>query len=456
VPESNQTRVVSLPRAQGNLYPGGVRRGLLKELLDETAATRQGTGEGEKEPPFDFEKVQALMTANPHHSTCIHTKVSSTVGLGFETPADKNRRQQAMEAQMQPPPPPASPAGEEVEKASDPYEIARADEVLNPLCSVSWADVLHDVCEDYMVTGNGYIEVVRSGGTITGLHHIPANDLRVKVEAESYNSHYILRNSDTGIGSNTIGEQVFARFNDKDRVVSELDQDPDLVSEVIHLRRPSSMSRYYGSPDWIAAVPSIELVQMLMQFRYDFFLNRGVPEFFLFVTGQNLTEDEWEKIETAMQATIGLGQSHKSVALNIPNPDVNVVLERLGIEGKSDDTLADTKENLAMDIVTAHRVPPLLAGIQIPGKLGATNELPNALMAFQLLVIGPHQRIFHQTLGSTLGGEGGVGGLTMDDFTFRRITDEIDLGKMDTVARMRQSPMQANEEGRDLNDGVRD
>lgn len=282
------------------------------------------------------------------------------------------------------------------------------------------------------------------------------------VEDADYNFHYEILDDE---GSSTV--RRFARFADGEdfltRAASDLleftlpeAQDTNNVTEVIHLRQPTSLSRWYGFPDWLAAVPPIELAQMLLQWKYDFFLNRGVPEFMLFILGQKLKEDDWKKIEDALKANIGLGNAHKTLALNLTNPEIKIQIEKLGLESKGDDDFGKTKESLASSIVTAHRVPPLLAGIQIPGKLGATNELPNALMAFQILVIGPAQRLFQQTLGLTLGGDDGVEGLDVKDFAFQRITEQIDLGTADTIGRMRTPVAQATAEGRDPKDGLRD
>ena len=110
-----------------------------------------------------------------------------------------------------------------------------------------------------------------------------------------------------------------------------------------------------------------------------------------------------------------------------------------------------------MMIVSAHGVPPLLAGIQIPGKLGSTNELPNALMAFQALVIQQAQKVISSALINTLGNatlNGGLG-LGADNFRLRKITDVISLSKMDTVSRMRQTVPEAKSEGRDLEAGLK-
>jgi hypothetical protein len=437
----------------------------------EEAASRQGLALGDQPHPFDFAQVKSFLTGNEHHSACIHTKVASTVGLGFidsqeevviENPVAAATPPVGTDARTGLPAPEMLP----MPKTRKQYTDSKVDLAINPLCMISATDLLHDACEDFWQVGNGLIEVVRSrdSNEIVGLHHLPAEEATVFLEDTDYNFHYII-NSD---GDAT--ERRFARFGDWEDFESRASggdgagmftmpdgqTDAEFVSEVIHFRQPTSLSRWYGFPKWLAAVPPIELAQMLLQWKYDFFLNRGVPEFIFLLTGQKLKTSDWEKIESALKANIGLGNSHKSLALNIGNPEVKAQVEKLAAESKGDETFATTKESLALSIVTAHRVPPLLAGIQIPGKLGATNELPNALMAFQLLVIGQAQRIWQQTLATTLGAENGIDGLAPEDFAFTKITEEIDVSSMDTVARMRQSPMQAASEGRDLDDGTKE
>ena len=192
-----------------------------------------------------------------------------------------------------------------------------------------------------------------------------------------------------------------------------------------------------------------------MQYKYDYFLNRGVPEFMLFITGQKLSPDDWKKVENALKANIGLGNTHKSLALNLENAEINIQLEKLAMENTSDENFATTSDNIALRIVSTHRVPPLLAGILIPGKLGATNELPNALMGFQALNCGPAQRLFQQTLGRTLGSPEAGLKLTLTDFEFFTILDEVDIGLMQTTSQMRQTIPEAKAQGRDLGKGLK-
>ncbi len=441
----------------------------------------QGVNLGRKVHPFDMTAIKRLKHFNVHHSTCINTKVAATVGLGFVTDEDKEKRAKEEAERNAPPPapvavapgappappplPPAPPA-----KKENRIKNAKADKVLNPLCTVSFAELLNDVAEDYFQVGNGYIEVVHNNtnkrSEITGLHHIPAEMVFMHIEDQAYTHHYVIESTEASVSG---APRRFARFGDLDdflkRAGSSGSLSPfeipteinDTISEVIHFRQPTSSSRWYGMPNWLAAVPLIELVQCMIQQRFDFFLNRGVPEFMLFLLGTLLKKEDKKKLDDALKATIGLGNQHKSFYMNINDPDMKVQLEKLIAEGSKEDDFDKALLSMSLGTVSAHQVPPLLAGIVIPGKMGANNELPNALMAFQLLVAAQAQRQFVQVLGDSLGSDKAKGiELDPEDFEFNTIVDWINIGEMDTMSRMRQPVATAQAQGRQLSAGVKD
>lgn len=417
--------VAFLDRQGHLLYPrAGTKVSMLADLLkadtDVVSPSNQGVAVGRKPHPFDFGAARTFKLNSVQHSACIQASKQALVGLGFKS-----------------------------EKVED---------TLDALCENSWQDTLGDAAEDFLDTGNGYIEVVRTGDKITGLHHLPSNDVDIYIEDATYNRHYRIRSA-TGTGGGIIGGRVFARFGERDALRTRLQiAEDNTISEVIHFRQSTNMNRWYGYARWLAATASIELMQALHQFSFDFFINRGVPEFILFIKGGKVDKKDWTKIEDSIKATIGIGNQHKTMALNLDDPNLEVQVERLAMEGTGDSTmLRDMSETLALNIVSAHGVPPLLAGILIPGKLGATNELPNALQAFQALTIGPMQKTFQTTLGVTLGNPKFNGGLGLDRkaFELKRVLDEIDLGTMDTVSRMRETVPEAKANGRDLSAGLK-
>lgn len=406
----------------------------ISEAIEQQSASNQGTNIGLIARPFDFAAAKGLMLANIHHQRCIHTKVRSHVGLGHKNDA--------------------------------------VSDALDPLCTNSWLDTLCDVSEDYYHVGNGYLEVVRkephSDAPITGLHHIPAEAVHIFVEDErARNWHFQVD------GDGYQLEIPFSRYGQLESFLGEKRQQHIMaagsmssrgkgssVSEVIHFRRPSALHRFFGYPEHLAATVAIEVVQMLHQHTFDFFLNRGVPELLVNLIGA-VDRDQFEDLKTQFQNSVGLGNTHKTMLSWFDGMPENIKLEvhKLAMEGRSDaTTFSSMSDTLSLEIVSAHSVPPLLAGIQIPGKLGATNELPNALMAFQALCIGQDQVIFEHTLGNTLGNDlynGGLG-LKKDSWKFKTILETIDLGMASVVGGMRQTVPEARAEGRDLSAGMKD
>ena len=460
------------------LYPDFGNRSLMDLLKEDPRMEGRGSSaqdpqQGLKYHPFNFEMVVKFKEFNAHHSTCIETKKEATVGLGLVTEEERKRKKELAEMPLmgqagpakpggiQPPQPPRGVNKEESDLSGS--STSKAEEALDALCRVSFQDVIGDVAEDYFQTGNGYIEVVRLGNEIVGLHHIPAAHVFVFVEDDLYNIHYEIEPftswTSAAEGGNAAGSRIFVPFGQKEAYLARRPTSPEQaakISEVIHFRKPSSASRWYGVPDWLAAVPKIELSHCMDQFQLDFFVNRGVPEFILFILGGKLDEPDRKKLEESLRAGVGVGNAYKSLMLNINDSETKIQLEKLESDSRDGQSQQALEQQWALSVVTAHRVPPLLAGIQIPGKLGASNEIVSAMKAFQTLVIGPSQKVFETILNRTLGGAQGINGLKSGDFEFRKITDEMEVEQLDPISRMRQEFTAPQNKGRDPNEGLKE
>lgn len=383
--------------------------------------SRQGVYLGSMPKPFDFVGATELKRHNIHHSRCIEAKKVATVGLGH--------------------------VDDKVKK------------ILNPLCKTSWLHTKLQISEDFENVGNGFLEVVRdSERNIKGLHFLPARDVQIIVENRNYDYHFEVHSH--GIGA--VVSLKFAPFGDlEDFMRRHKDTSPDHVSELIHFIDPTSYSRWWGQPGWLACIASIELAQAITQHQFDFHINRGVPEFMLFIMGTKVRKDDWKKIQESLQSQIGLGNSHKSLAINLGDPNITVQLEKLAIESAADgDYFKSMMETLSVSIVSAHGTPPAIAGIMIPGKMGASNESSQAIMSFQALTIGPKQEIFETTLDCTLGSDDGITGLSEGDFELKTIVDEMaeameKLQPLDTMSSMKEELPEAAAEGRNLKDGLK-
>lgn len=410
--------------------------------------------QGQWFPRFDMQAAKELTKNNPHHSTCLGVKRDATVGLGFVNVGEEPGNAEVTGLE---------PGGiQEMLLKQIPVE-SKVDKVLDPLCDDSFQDVINDVAEDHWTLGQGYIEVVRETpgdqrSPITGLYPIPGESTTYWRHG-GHKYHFVV---------NVDGEEKhwprFGRIAEFQELIKRsgrvgVIQEGAPISEVIPFKSSSSRDQYYGMPGWLSAVADIELSAALRQFKLDFYYNRGVPEYIFLYKG-DMDDPEWNKVVQQLTGNVGIGKSHKSVVMKTPpNPDTGLEIIRLAMDNfNGEEEFKDTKDALDMGIITAHRVPPLLGGIQIPGKMGAANEFVQQLTSFQALLINHAQRLFQRNLGQTLGNSTFAPGLglTQEDFRLRRITDVLDTGSLDTVSRMRQSPQSAQAEGRDISEGVRD
>jgi hypothetical protein len=419
-------------------------------------SSNQGTFLGRREHLFDYDEVAKLKDFNVHHSTCLEAKISTAFGLGHRNP--------------------------------------RIHEVLDPLCEVSWQTTLDALGSDFFEFANAYLEVVRDeAGQIIKLFHLPAKDVWVYVEEHSNQYHYEIAARGNLMMAENLSGLRWARFGERDEFISRRNIATDMrkrVSEVIHF--PMNLgrrSRHYGYPDWIPATPAMELDQCVTQYAFDFFFNGGMPEAIYTVAGQRMDPDDWEAIKKAFREHQGLGNRRKTMLINLAGTEIKAQLDKLTLDGQTTGENQKLVDDQALKIVSAHRVPPLLAGIQIPGKLGAANEMSNAIMAFQSLVISKVQKHFSTILATSLGDpEYGIEGLTPQDFRgegvegdvvpdqmqppdpmtgmlptkpadhrgngFHTVVEEIDIALLETVSRMRTSVPEAQARGRDMSQGL--
>lgn len=398
---------------------------------------------------IDKLKARDLRDFNSTHAICIDAKVASGVGQGH--------REQAI------------------------YDA------LDPLTRYGWQDVLDCLGEDHSETGECYLEVVfgdpTSPGLITGLHHLEAASVTPVVESEtSEDLHY--RVSGSRGDANTV---VMAQWGDLAALrerhnITLQSQDPNTAprrdvtvlqgeirnSEIIAVRQATNKCKHRGYPDYMSAVPSVELVQCMTQHEFDFYYNRGVPEFLLFLIGKNVGT-AWDKITAMFKKNQGPGNAHKTNAVHIPGSaqETTVQVEKLAMEDAANSGFAEKSDTLDMRIATAHGMPPQLANIALPGKIGGANEGPNAMLTFQKRKLGRIQKSFSRAFARCLAGpgisfsslEGGSKTLTRDQFlgtAFKRFEDDgnplyiekgngfvtildgMTLGAMETLAEMRE------------------
>lgn len=468
----NTTRALShwRPRDEGLSLTAWLRK------ADNDSAVSSQKGDPLRiDRPIDVSRAKDVKRINVHHSACIEAKKACTVGLGFITEEDKLRRKMTemsalpfppeFNADGTPKPHPVLSVWAQLEEVRD--QPSKAATALDGLCRHTLQNLMADIAEDFWSVGWGLIEVTRNAitGEVEMLTHAPAEDFWIVDEGNGRDFHWIscIPNGD---------ELRYAEWGDTDRLwATELPTDGgeaviagsdeagdrgEFDHEIIFIPRASSLHRHYSLADWLAAARDIELKEALDQKTFDYFNNRGIPELALFITGGSVDPRDLTTITDGLKSATGVGNAYKSIVANLPAPELKIQLERLTQESPAGDEFAEMTVSFALQIVTAHGVPPLLAGIQVPGKMGAANELPNALLGFQELKIGPAQREITAILGRTLGSQEAGLDLKPADFVLNNILERFNLGAVDTMSRMRQPVVEAQAQGRKPEDGLKE
>ncbi len=449
------------------IFPAGYTRGVRSGILDllqsvtEPPATSQANAGGlvlntartgliRYPRPVNVPMLYALKDISGHHSTCIQTKKYSTVGLGFVDEGGTTAKATSTE----------EAAAQAASLLSGKAHVeSKVDRMLDPYTFFGFHNELLDICEDFMDTGTGYLEVHRTdAGVIDGLAQIPAND----VWFCTYKNHVFFQYQSIG----TVGPvtKYWSSFGLKEKnwllsaegpFSNAPDIAPSTVSEIIPFIQPSNRIKFYGYPDWLSAAVDIDLLRKAKQYKADFYHNRGVLDKVLVVSGTEVDPTKWKAIEEAMGSSIGSGNNFASMTLNFAEEGAAVQVLSLGPEGKTEEQYATDVETLTQSIVSSHGVPYLLANILISGKLGASNEFLNSLISFQLLRVNGYQNVFEKTLAKTLAGPEGLKGLEADDFRLRTLTSQIDIAGVDTLGKMQTSATDPDNAGRDLSEGVK-
>jgi len=289
-------------------------------------------------PPYNLYELSAYYDTSFANHAAIDAKVSNTVGLGYKfdmTPSTLMKLE-SME--------------DERKKANTKRRIEKLKIQLD-----TWVDELNDeesltkilekVVTDMQATGNGYIEVGRTvAGDIGYVGHIPSTTMRVRRLHDGY----------VQIIAGTI--TYFRNFAATNANPVTTDPRPN---EVIHLKEYSPLNTFYGVPDIIAAMTSLQGDQMAQRYNIDYFENKAVPRYIITVKGAKLTPEAEDKLFRFFQTGLK-GQSHRTLYIPLPGDSEGSKIEfemhavENGVQEASFDKYRARNRD---DILMAHQVP---------------------------------------------------------------------------------------------------
>lgn len=289
-------------------------------------------------PPYNLYELSAYYDTSFANHAAVDTKVSNSVGLGyrFEMTTATQMKLEAMSNES---------AKMKAKKRIEQLKIQLGDWLESLNDDDSLTKTLEKVVTDMQATGNGYIEVGRTvAGDIGYVGHVPATTMRVRRIHDGF----------VQIIAGTI--VYFRNFGAKNS--NPVTDDPR-PNEIIHLKEYSPLNTFYGVPDIIAAMTSLQGDQMAARYNIDYFENKAVPRYIITVKGAKLTPEAEDKLFRFFQTGLK-GQSHRTLYIPLPGDQEGSKIEfemhpiENGVQEASFDKYRQRNRD---DILMAHQVP---------------------------------------------------------------------------------------------------
>lgn len=187
---------------------------------------------------------------------------------------------------------------------------------------------------DFLTFGNAYLQILRNlFGKPTGLRHIPALNMRVKIKNKGFR---ILQNDGSYIDYG--------------------------IDDVLHVKEYDTQQSIYGIPDWSGGLQSALLNENATLFRRKYYINGAHMGYILYTNERKMDPELVKQLKEKVAAGKGIG-NFKTLSVHIPGGDEKAFqIIPIGDISQKDEFL-NVKNISAADVREAHRVPPVLMGL---------------------------------------------------------------------------------------------
>jgi len=257
----------------------------------------------------------------------------------------------------------------------------------------SWSDILIKLQWDLETFANGYLELVRLGGKLSSIYHIPATYMYVGKDRD-----YVWQIMPDG------KKQKFGYYGAKR---DEIDEQGRPLHEIIHFCKYSPGNTYYGEVDYTGILDTMAIVKQVKSYNLNFFSNNATPDFALMVEGGDLSEESIKEIEEYLADNFkGVANSHKMLFIPVSDPNVKVKLQPL--QTVKEGSFVATKDQGRDEIINVHGIPPRIVGIMTSGSLGGGGEITGQLQVFRDTDCAPSQRWLESRINGLIEKETGL------------------------------------------------
>ena len=349
----------------GDFFAFSMNRVENTPIFKETKAKWIPYGEDNNYPSY----LVGLMNTSSKHNSLLTKKVNMAVGGGFKD----------------------NPALEEF------FNNVEGSENLN--------DIVFKIGWDLFLYGGYSLAVTWSKDKtkIVRVKYIPFD--KVRIAADDEDNSRIVKGTEKGKSYFLISGDWQQYRKDKYK--------PDLIAsfngvyyedatELIYHTEYRAGVDYYTHPSYISSIDWIELDREIANFHLSSVHNGFTPSMIISFKGGIPSEEERKQVKKNLEKQYAGTDNASSVFVTFSeNGDTAPEFIPINLNA-SDDRFIQLEEQIQQNIIVGHGASPIVAGIAVAGKLGASNEVIESEQIFQRNVIDKRQKAIERSFNSIL------------------------------------------------------
>lgn len=294
----------------------------------------------------------------------------------------------------------------------------------------SWNNLLHNLCIEYYLYGNGYLEAVmnKANKEIAELYNLRAWNTYAKLFYKKL--YYIQRSAQ--------GDIWFTPYYLENK---------NNYSLIVPFKKYHLRNKYYGAATWYSATAELVLSRSITEYRIRKFDNNLTIQFIIICEGGDIDEGGLKMIQDYLASNFkGLSNTGKVLYLNTNVPDAKIRVEKVTAKERELD-FVNSQDQIRDFILASLDIPAAILGIKTVGQLGATTEIKDLLNIFNETVIKPDKNSLADIINDVLAT---LHGITKFRWEFTELTIDKLVELVDMVSKMVSLNVIDTNEGREV------
>ncbi len=180
--------------------------------------------------------------------------------------------------------------------------------------------------------------------------------------------------------------------NNPPKKIESFDGHGEEFRQLVFIKYPENNMNYYALPTYYSALKWIKADGQMAEYNLAA-LNNGFSPSIVFKFYKKPTPQERQMNSEAIKAQHGGPKNAgKAIILYSDGKDLAPDVDTLDATN-IDQRLLQLSDQITQQIISAHKAHPGLLGIQVPGKLGYSNELLQSWSIFDKMVITPERKL---------------------------------------------------------------